>query len=194
MKRKLFTKTVAIISLIAALVSTMSVGSYASTQVADDTDYLFFEYFEDSLENCLENEVSISHVGQTFKKGYLYGWLNTHQVTPANSPVYLNVRFFVAYRESATQSAYATREYGYTYLGIPDIAKWYRAEIDEYSFDTERVVRQVNAAVKLSETPASQKNGVGTTYKSLVTNQDYQVYISKSLQQIFDHGYDYLEQ
>lgn len=194
MKRKLFTKAVAIISLVAVLVSPMSVGSYASTQDVDDTDYLFYSYLEDSIGSCVENIVQIKHVGQLLTSTSPYGSYYSYEVSPVNSRVYFNAELVVSYRASATESEKTVKKYGKLYLGLPDTRTWFDVELEDvdYYFDTGRIVNRVDFTVKLSQTAASSTNGVGSTYRSLVTGVLYEKTAGWTLSEIFDHGYDYL--
>lgn len=191
MKKKLFRRFIALVSMVSILVSTMGICSSAST-LADNTIFKFESSFTDSTNATFSSQMLVNHTGQTFTTGNVLGTFVTKSTVPTNDEIYLNVSFYVIYRATPSEVASTAYKFYPEYIGFAMGNTTYTSTLSSwYSFIQSRVVSEITVTSRLSTTRATGST-LGNTYESLVTGRAYEHMITRTREGIIDHGYDYL--
>ncbi len=192
MKKKLFTKFIALVSMVSILVSTMGICSSAST-LADNTVYKFESSFTDSTNATFSAQMLVNHYGQTFTTGNVIGTFTTKSTVPTNDYLYLNVSLYIYYRATPTESASGDLRYFAWTVGYAEGDTTYTSTLTHWmNFNQGRVTQEVTALARLSKTEITDKK-TGDPYYSQLTGRSYGHMITRTREGIIEHGYDYLD-
>lgn len=190
-------KIISVLILVSILVSFALVPVHAAESSNENLPYCFYYDLEDSLNTYFGFQFFIRHTGQTFHKGYTQGTIYPGKTVPTNDHVYLNLCFGVVYRNNTARFNTFVKDCGYL-----DGNKMYDEDMENKNplyFDETLVTRYVvgSASVsvdKYAKNSYDQQPDMPRGYESQLTGKIYAYSIRKSLQQIFDHGHDYLDE
>ena len=190
-------KIISVLILVSILVSFALVPVHAAENRGVNSPYCFYYDLEDSLNTYFGFQFFIEHTGQTFHKGYTSGVMYPSKTVPTNDYVYLNLCFGVVYRNNTAKFNTLVKDCGYL-----DGNKMYDEDMrykNPLYFDETLVTRYVVGSMSLSEDKYDkpsydQQPDMPHGYGSQLTGEIYAYSIRKSLQQIFDHGHDYLDE
>lgn len=192
MKKKLFTKFIALVSMVSILVSTMGICSSAST-LADNTVYKFESSFTDSTNATFSAQMLVNHYGQTFTSTNVIGTLTTQSTVPTNDYLYLYVSVYVIYKATHTEPSYGDGNFYSLTVGYAVGDKTYTSTLTQWhNINQSRVTQEITALARLSKLQGG-KNNPGPAYYSTFTRKSYEHMITKTREGIIEHGYDYLD-
>ena len=190
-------KIISVLILVSILVSFALVPVHAAESSNENLPYCFYYDLEDSLNTYFGFEFFIRHTGQTFHKGYTYGVIYPSETVPTNDHVYLNLCFGVVYRNNTAKFNTLVKDLKYlngNTLYMEDMENKNPLYFDE-TLVTRFVVGSASVSVdKYTKDSYDAQPDMPRGYESQLTGKIYAYSIRKSLQQIFDHGHDYLDE
>lgn len=190
-------KIISVLILVSILVSFALVPVHAAESSNENLPYCFYYDLEDSLNTYFGFQFFIRHTGQTFHKGYTSGVIYPSETVPTNNHVYLNLCFGVVYRNNTARFNTLVKDLEYlngNTLYMEDMENKNPLYFDE-TLVTRYVVGSASVSVdKYTKDSYDAQPDMPRGYESQLTGEIYAYSIRKSLQQIFDHGHDYLDE
>lgn len=185
--KNLFVKLASLVSLL----SVIAYGSFAVFAVPVNSPYLFYNTMTDSLGTTFQMRMSVEHSGQTFLYVDNYSYFSTGSTVPTNDDVSLNISAQVRYQRESNKSSFELEVWG-LHIGYAHGTTLYEVSLpSKISVDTTRVTINVNTQAQISKGDASQSGSFSSSYTSPVTNQIFYMGLTKSREDIIEHGHDY---